>query len=247
MIQLVTGTIGSGKTLYCVGRAVDAVAEGLTVYSNIRLNFEEIAAVVLKRNRRIIRPEQVRFIDLIDQKNWHEVISWGSPGAHVLVILDEVHLFFNARDWSKTQKEHSEMLSFLSQSRKACVDVIFIAQVAATLEKQFRVQCEEEIYCRSLRTISIPILGTMPFNRMLLVRRDGQTNNPLSRSIKSYDKDLWPCYDTLSFLDRTMTEASDSRTRLSRYKLARPVVFTRSRIVGALVALCAVCVCYFLS
>ena len=136
MISLVTGKVGSGKTLYCVGLAVEHIAKGGVVYTNIAFNRDALAAVIVKRYRRRMFPEQLRMVDLNAGPGWHDAIEFGNDGLPVLVLLDEIHLFFNSRDWAKTQALHSDMLSFLSQSRKVAVDVVFIAQVGTTLEKQ---------------------------------------------------------------------------------------------------------------
>ena len=235
MISLVTGKIGSGKTLYCVGMIVKHLSKGLTVYTNIPLNFEEIAKYVRKNSRRIIVEEQLQYVDLVNSAEWHKVIKWGSPGHPVLVLWDEIHLFFNARDWAKTQSLHRDMLSFLSQSRKTDTDVVFIAQVASTLEKQFRVQCEWEYYCRKIKDIPVPLFGTLPINRMLLVQKDCESDKPISRSMVMYDRRLFPCYDTRSFLDAQMREAALTAERIPPRKLQRvPLVDKVSLIAGCI-------------
>jgi SpoVK/Ycf46/Vps4 family AAA+-type ATPase len=247
MICLVTGKIGSGKTLHCVGMAVKHLAKGLTVYTNIRLDFEELARVVRIRHRRRILPEQVQYMDLVDDDAWHKAIKWGVQGAPVLVLLDEIHLFFNARDWAKTATLHRSMLSFLSQSRKAHVDVVFIAQVASTLEKQFRVQCEWELYCRKLKDIPIPIFGNLPINRMLLVQKDMESEKPISRKVVPYDSGLWKCYDTCSFLDAEMRGASDGAERVQPLTLEKiPLVPRQVKFAALAAAACVALSLYFL-
>jgi len=221
MISLVTGKIGSGKTLHCVGLILRHLAKGGTVYTNVDLVFSELARMARKRYRVILERDQLRTIDLVDCAEWHKVLEWGTPDLPVLVVLDEIHLFFNARNWNKTQTLHGDMLSFLSQSRKACVDVVFIAQVATTLEKQFRVQCEWEFYCRNVRDIQVPIFGTLPMNRMLLVQRDMETEKPMRRQLVRYDRDLFPCYDTRSMLDAQMRTAAEGTKRQPPRKLKR--------------------------
>jgi hypothetical protein len=228
MISLVTGKIGSGKTLYCVGMIIRHIAQGGTVYTNIRLNWVAVALIIVQRFRRIAERDQLRELDLAECEKWHDSIEWGSPGSPVLVVLDEIHLFFNARDWAKTSAIHRPMLSFLSQSRKTDTDVVFIAQVATTLEKQFRVQCEWEYYCRNIKDIHVPLFGTLPLNRMLLVQKDVETDKATRRQILRYDRGLWKCYDTRSFLDAQMREAEKNAVRIPRRKLKRAPLLSRA-------------------
>jgi len=240
MISLLTGKIGSGKTLHAVGLIVRHIARGGTVYTNVQLNWDRLALVVRKRYRKIAERDQLRSIDLVSCAEWHAILEWGDPSLPVLVVLDEIHLFFNARDWAKTAALHRDMLSFLSQSRKACVDVVFIAQVATTLEKQFRVQCEWEFYCRNVKDIAVPLFGTLPLNRMLLVQKDVETDKPMRRQLLRYDRELFPVYDTRSFLDATMRNASNGRPRIAPRKLKRVGLLSVASAWAAVFAACLV-------
>jgi len=244
MIQLVTGKIGSGKTLHCVGRIVEHVARGGTVYTNVFIEPAALSKLIRKRYRRIVEPDQVRPLDLAECASWHDAIEWGTPELPVLVVLDEIHLFFNARDWRKTQEVHEAMLSFLSQSRKAAVDIIFICQSASTLEKQFREQCEAEFYCRSLREMHLPVLGKIPLNRILFVQRDYASGTVLRRQLLPYDRALFPVYDTRSFLDAAMREAAAKAVRIPPRRLKRVPLVTW-RTVAACGALLLAAVFFF--
>src|SRR5688572_28079824 len=119
MIQIVTGKLGAGKTLYCVMLMFDALVKGRTVATNIAVVFEELAALALRLHGVRLRPEQVVTVNPEKDPNWHKVIPWGVAGHPVEVFLDEIHLFFNARDWQKTHADARSLLSFLTQSRKA--------------------------------------------------------------------------------------------------------------------------------
>lgn len=238
MISLVTGTLRSGKTLYTVGRIVDHLAKGGILYTNIDLEPEIIAKVIRKRFRRIMQPDQIRFVDLAGDKSWHQRIDvWGVPGEHILACFDEIHLFFNARDWMKTQALHADMLSFISQSGKAGIDIIFIAQVASTLEAQFRKQCEWEFICRNMRDVRIPILGTLPINRMLLIQKHNQSEAVVDRGLVRYDRGLFGCYKTLSFLDTQMREAEKNTPRVGFRKLKRAPLISKQGLASLLVTL----------
>lgn len=237
MIQLITGKIGGGKTVLAVEMMFDHLLKGGTVCTNIILIWPEVVKLGLRRRGVEIRKEQYIYVDLNeDDKPWHMKIVWGTRRTPVKVFLDEVHLFFNSRDWQKTAQLHRDMLSFLSQSRKACVDVTFIAQVASTLERQFRVQCEWEIYVRNFKDIKIPIFGTLPFTRMLVTRKDNETNYVAQRDVRSYPVQIFPLYDTLEMLDSAMQDKAKGMKRVDALNLKRVSRKDRKAILARLLA-----------
>lgn len=237
MIALITGKIGGGKTLHAVGEIVRHLAKGGTVCTNIDLVWDELCLVCLERYRVYLQPEQLRMIDLKDDKGWHVAVPFGMPSGSVLVVLDEIHLFFNARDWASTQKQHRDLVSFLSQSRKVHVEVRFLCQSATTLEKQFRLQCEFEYYMRNVKDIKIPLLGTLPMNRLLMVTRDNakdSSSKPLAHELVKYDKRLFRCYNTYALLDDHMIQLVEDHERVGLIPLRRrPILsFNRSHLTA---------------
>ena len=71
-----------------------------------------------------------------------------SGGEGVCFILDELHLFFNAREWAKTGKA---AIFYLSQHRKCNNDVIWITQHIENVDKQFRSLTQDFTYLRNYR------------------------------------------------------------------------------------------------
>lgn len=69
-------------------------------------------------------------------------------GEGVCFILDELHLFFNAREWAKTGKA---AIFYLSQHRKCNNDVIWITQHIENVDKQFRSLTQDFTYLRNYR------------------------------------------------------------------------------------------------
>lgn len=235
MIQLITGKIGGGKTVLAVEKMFNHMLDGGTVVSNIDLVWAEVVKLGLKRKGRHIQREQYQRLDLNDDSTpWHHQIPWGTRDCPVHVYLDEVHLFFNSRDWQRTAQLHRDMLSFLSQSRKACVDVTFIAQVASTLERQFRVQCEWEIYVRNFKDINIPIFGRIPFQRMLVTKKDNETNYVAERIVRGYPQDIFPLYNTLDMLDDAMRDKAAHAVIVEQRKMSRVSRKERKRILEGL-------------
>ncbi len=222
MIQILTGKIGAGKTLHAVEFIYDALCEGRYVATNIELNFDKLQLLALKERGVLLEEAQYIHLDLNDNPNWHDDIPWGTIKATVLVVLDEVHLFFNSRDYAKTDQNHRGMLSFLSQSRKAAVDVIFVAQVASQVEKQFRNQAKNEIYISDFGDFYLPVLGKVPLRQNILTTRDLDTGQVLRKQKRDYPKKMFGCYETLAFLDELMQSQSEMDKRLEPLKLRRP-------------------------
>ena len=128
MIEVFEGKIGGGKTYSAVKRILKHLATGGTVYTNIDLVAEECQRYCMKKWFVEIEPEeQIQFMEPSDIKRFHEVVRMGTFDCQVLMVVDEAHIFFNARNW-KDAKE--ELLHWLTQSRKWFIDVIFITQSA---------------------------------------------------------------------------------------------------------------------
>lgn len=247
MVSLHTGKMGSGKSHEAASKIVLKLSRGGYVYTNIRLNFDSVAELVRLRHRRRIRPEQIRYIDLIDDERWHQAIEWGVQGEPVLLVLDEIHLWFNARDWAKTEKLHRGMLDFLSQTRKAAIDIVFICQSATLLEKQFRVQAEWEFYFRSFQDIYVPIFGKLPFRLRLMVQKDVENDKVIRRKIGSYDRAIFGTYDTAAMLSKQMQEREAQVKRLEPLRLERVPFFSRRTKIGFWVTLVLMIVIFYIT
>ncbi len=77
----------------------------------------------------------------------------------VLYVIDEIHNYFNAREWMKTGKE---ALFYLSQHRKLGDDVICITQSINNVDKQFRSVAQSFTYVTNLRKTKFLKLFTLP-------------------------------------------------------------------------------------
>lgn len=98
---------------------------------------------------------------ICDVAVWSRPISV-SAELPVLVVIDEVHLTFNARDYAKTDKLYWETLTFLTQSRKVHTDVIFISQSVLNMDKQFMRLVQYIWRFRDLSRWKIPLLREFP-------------------------------------------------------------------------------------
>ena len=134
---------------------------------------------------------------------FHKHTAAGTPEKPVLVVLDEAHLWFNARDWNSTSRE---LLAFLTQSRKQSTDVIFISQSLLNMDKQFmRLVQVVWTFC-DLKVKGYPINLVFwqsvpwPFPQILQQQFDSDGKTVLNRRFLWKDSKLFACYNTFVLL-----------------------------------------------
>ena len=150
MIELYTGTPGSGKSLN--------VARTLLIKA--RAGFRIVANFPLKPSRKQIKkgrqPEFWHNDEITPDKllryarKYHK---YGKEGQTVLV-LDECQLIFNSRDFRDTNRP--KWIEFFSQHRKYGFDVILMTQHDRLLDRQVRAFVEYNIVHRKLNRFGIP-------------------------------------------------------------------------------------------
>jgi hypothetical protein len=210
MIELYQGRIGGGKTYSAVRRIIKYLAAGRTVYTNIEFNLKNLEITLAKRFSVAFDVDQLRELpELTDHKyEWHEMIDWGVPSCPVLVVIDEAQLHYNSRDWAETQKRGKDMLSFLTQSRKAFVDVIYITQEVGNIDKQFRVLCQFIWTFRNMEFAEIPIFGGL-LSKSFFFRKDDYGGAKIDSGLIPKEKDYFLSYNTFAFLDPKMAEKAE--------------------------------------
>lgn len=222
MIQIITGKLGAGKTLFTVAHLLlPALLKGRIVVTNIEVKWEELVRIARREYRVELQPSQLYLIDPNTDKNWQKNIPFGSIEGFVEVFLDEIHLFFNARDWAKTGVESAGLVSFLTQSRKARVNITFIVQDESTMDKQFRIQAEWLLYIVPSTHMPLGFLGTLPFKFFVVCYKDAKNGNLLKREYKNYQKKYFRLYSSFSFLDTEMQDLAASANVVKPLKLRR--------------------------
>ena len=134
MIAIFEGKIGGGKTYLAVSRILAHLAKGGAVFTNIELKLDGIREYLREAKGLEFDETAVRILDESESWDFHKYLKSGTSGLNTLCVIDEAHLWFNARDHSVTAATKRELITFLSQSRKLNVDVIFIVQAAENLD-----------------------------------------------------------------------------------------------------------------
>ncbi|ECW6490589.1 assembly protein [Salmonella enterica subsp. enterica serovar Rubislaw] len=204
-VYVVTGKLGSGKTLVTVAKIQDAIVEGRPVATNLNLNLHNMPQVGrMAKSPRVIRlPDKPQLSDL-------EAIGKGNlsydESRNGLIVLDECGTWFNARTWA--DKSRQAVINWCLHARKLGWDIIFIIQDLSLIDKQVRLSMAEYVvYCRRFDRITVPFLGLiwklLTGSRLLLPQvhfglvKYGDTSTSLVADRWMYrGRGLYAAYDT---------------------------------------------------
>jgi zona occludens toxin (predicted ATPase) len=232
MIELYEGRLGGGKTYSACVRMVDQVARGGLIATNIEIIWDKFSEYI--ENKFNVVPERDQFISLQDEQIglFHRFTPSGTAELPVLVVIDEAHLTFNARDFAQTDKLYRETLTFLTQSRKVNTDIIFIAQSVLNMDKQFMRLVQFIWRFRDLAKWKIPGLGIpYPLKQILAVQFDYDGKTVLQRSFIQKDKRIFGLYNTNSLIrefprltvTKTKRQLLKSKSNKEQMKLLIPL------------------------
>lgn len=158
-VYVVTGKLGSGKTLASVGRIRDYLKQGRKVATNLDLNLNYLCGNYAKSPvvYRVPDRPQVAHLDAIGLGYEGKFSGEEKNGA---LVLDECGTWFNSRDWNATGRK--ELLDWVIHARKKRWDVFFIIQDLEVMDKQARLMfAEHVVYCRRSDRFSIPLLSPL--------------------------------------------------------------------------------------
>lgn len=164
MIIFYKGARGKGKTLTMVKDGLRYKREGWRVLTNLEgTPFETVTS--------------------------EEIISLSGQSKlfNVVLLIDEIELFFDSREWNK--KEAKEFGRFLQQIRKRNVPILCTAQFSDLIEKRLRQQIDIVAQCTFNKKKHI--------SRILYIDLTGLESNEL-RFVTStyYAKPLYGLYNT---------------------------------------------------
>lgn len=217
MIVFFVGTPGSGKTYEAVKKIVDNLRAGRTVCTNIdgmddKRNQEYIKALIdmddytfLERFRFLTKTEVLNFWGtrtvsktLQLPNNQTETVEQTELicPKNSLIVLDEVHKFFNARSWQS--ETNNLMADWASTHRHDGYDLVMITQDIDKVEKQVRSLTE---WCYFFRKVNF--LGGAVQKKYLCYAYSGDDHRgqPLSKNVRTYQQKYFPCYKSYTTAD----------------------------------------------
>lgn len=158
-VHVVTGKLGSGKTLVSVSRIQDYLARGRIVATNLNLKLHHMPRVGrFARKTHVIRiPDKPTLEDF-------QAIGRGTTSYNEadngLLVLDECGTWFNSRNWA--DKSRQPVIDWCLHARKLGWDIIFIIQDVSLMDKQAReALAEHVVYCRRTDKLNIPVIGSL--------------------------------------------------------------------------------------
>jgi hypothetical protein len=155
-VYLVTGKLGSGKSLCAVDRVRDYISRKRRVVTNFWCDLAPISRSnggPVSHARIEVIPARPTSLDLAR-------LGRGGASEHDagLLILDECGTFLNARKWNEGDRQG--VIDWLLHSRKLGWDVILICQSLVALDKQVReMVCEYLVTCRRMDRVNIPVIS----------------------------------------------------------------------------------------
>lgn len=172
--EIITGSLGGGKSMCAVERIMEHLSRGGTVVTNIECHWQENPKEPEKTIEKWLEreyllkydPERVKTIGQESIKGFENMGIRGSEEMTVLMVLDEAALDVNAHDWKSQDRG---MLNFIVLLRKLKIDLVFIAQNASDIDKQVRLKFQRETHCREVLKMLRDWLG-IPIPGKLFVR-----------------------------------------------------------------------------
>jgi hypothetical protein len=199
MIEGYIGVPGAGKSLSMTVRAYKTRKLYDELVANYSLNPARFKGTTLRRFR-----TADELLSICEQALGSESVR--GDGKRRLLLIDEVHLIFDARMWSKVPQE---FLRVLAQPRKAHLDMLYTAQHESQVEKRLRVVTNYLHLCKSWGKDFNPISDT-PFVFWSTCFESFEFRSPRARDygrrIYRFRKAWGDLYDTMEVLDRMNLE-----------------------------------------
>lgn len=157
MINLFSGTPGSGKSLHVAEKIYYALRAGRPVIANFEVNLDFVWRGSAGRRR---KDDAFRYIpndELGPELLQDYADAWFKDHRfredHILLIIDEAQLLFNSREWDAAGR--AAWLRFFSQHRKWGYEVILVAQFDRMLDRQIRSLIEYEYIHRKVSNFGV--------------------------------------------------------------------------------------------
>jgi len=134
---IIQGVRGEGKTLCAVAKAKEYLSRGCPVATNLDLFLENL---VPDDNQTLAYrlPDHPRYEDLCLLPAAYDP-NYKAEDKNGLIILDELALWMNTRQWK--QKGRGDLITWLLLSRKFHWDLILLCQDHAIIDKQVKTTC----------------------------------------------------------------------------------------------------------
>jgi len=212
-VHFIVGKPGGGKSLYAMRLLADELQHGTRpIVTNLSVKLDELnvryqGCDAVARVRTITEEQCRRFwlcrggsdvpvVRSREHLDGKPDFSQSVATGGVLYVIDEVHLFYNAREWAKVGQE---AIWYLSQHRKMGDDIICISQAVEQVDVQFRRLALDFTYVTNYKQRKLlgfqmpPLFHRATFAGMV----KGPTDKPMLHGVFRLDPEgLASCYDT---------------------------------------------------
>lgn len=147
MIDLYSGTPGSGKSLHVAKKLYWRVRAGKPCICNFPINLDQIRSskekkFIFKNNSELTPAFLIEYAqEYIKERGKVKEDS-------ILLVIDECQMMFNSRDWGR--KDRSEWLVFFQIHRHLGYEIVLISQFDRMLDRQIRALIENEYIHRKV-------------------------------------------------------------------------------------------------
>lgn len=186
--EILTGTMGGGKSYLAAERAIKCFAEGGRVMSNFDFDFDELKRLGWEDQHIALDP---------DPQQWRHQIVGGEEGAENLFIVDEAAMTFHAWDIQESKKRDRELFDTLVMSRKLGLDTIFISQSAENVNSAIRRISQHMVRCVAVK--KMPVIGGLLAKfkgDFLRIIKSPEKGAELSRSYHRFSLKVGSIYKT---------------------------------------------------
>lgn len=228
MLEIFDGTPGQGKTFCAMAlRILPHLAAGGYVVTNVEIVPDGIAKYLKERHGVTFNPDRLRFLSQDEVGSFFEHTPKGTKECPVMVVLDEIHLWFNARDWAKNDANLRQTFVNATQHRKYNLDITLISQHIANIDAQFIRLVAKLVRFRNLKEWHPPMMPWLrvPYYRFLATTFDRSgKGKPQKRDWLPFDPLVGGSYNT----DAILAGAGASAGQVERVKLpVDPVIQAR--------------------
>jgi KaiC/GvpD/RAD55 family RecA-like ATPase len=153
-VYFVTGKLGSGKTLCCIGKIRDYLQQGRRVATNLDLNIQALTSYDSKTSVVRVPDKPIRWdLDALGQG-----CDESDESKYGLLVLDELGTWFNCRNWQ--DKGRLAVIDWFLHARKKHWDIYLIVQSIESLDSQLvNALCEHLVICKRTDRLNIPFIS----------------------------------------------------------------------------------------
>jgi archaellum biogenesis ATPase FlaH len=259
-IEIIQGSIGSGKSAVCMQLACNHLLSGGVVASNFSwvpdwswvASQRSISCKIGLRDRFVYSESlrernfligSIESIDSVSGRRGEKMRSlcvgtvkkkidkMAKPEGYGLLIIDEAHMFFNSRTFSKNQ----DYVSYFSQLRKNGWKTLLVAHDIEMIDKQIRFFIELQSRFRNLKKVKIPFtpFPLCPIPAFLIVRKycGAGPGGGMKHSVdfQFLDKFSSNMYDSLEIFADTEIKTTASKQGLPVHEIKEALLYYRKR------------------